>query len=30
VRNVFSATLQTAGYVLLTGTAVWMLIRFVP
>jgi len=30
VRNVFSATLQTAGYLLLTSTAIVMLIRFAP
>jgi hypothetical protein len=30
VRNKLTATLHTAGYLLLTSTAIWMLFRFAP
>jgi hypothetical protein len=30
VRDKLTATIHTAGYLLLTSTAVWMLFRFAP
>jgi len=30
VRDLISAAFQTAGYVLLTGAAVWALMQYVP
>jgi len=30
VRDKLTATLHTAGYILLTSTAIWVIFRFAP
>lgn len=30
MRNVFSATIQTMGYLAMTGFAIWAIVSFTP
>lgn len=30
MRNVLSATLQTVGYLAMTGAAIWAIVNFTP